>query len=136
MSKRRPPMGWAMRRCLRTLGDGFDTEPSCPPLPRLTRLGGSSCNARSSSTALVALLACPGFSLKSVYEALRRLERRGYVISTELPNGVGHRHRLWAITPAGLQRLDEGVGHRHRLWAITPAGLQRLDEDNAPKEID
>jgi transcriptional regulator len=51
----------------------------------------------------------------SLYPALHQLELAGWIIAEWRTSECGHRERLYALTAAGRQRLDEEVGEWRRL---------------------
>ena len=47
-----------------------------------------------------------GLKQGTIYPVLRNMEKAGYLVSHILPSGSGPPRKYYAITPAGIQRLE------------------------------
>ncbi|MGD9905332.1 MAG: PadR family transcriptional regulator [Vicinamibacterales bacterium] len=58
----------------------------------------------------------------SLYAALHRLTREGWITSAWRDTDLGRRARFYHLTPAGARQLDEEIGH----WTRLSAGVSRI----------
>lgn len=77
--------------------------------------------ARASVAALVRLLAPLGIAAPAVRTAISRMVRQGWLAPVRLPHGPGY-----ALTPKGVNRLDEAVARVYRVGPVSWSGRWHL----------